>query len=299
MKLRKDIIIGIIAGFFIILIAVISSLIFESTDLLYFLLSIGILVIIAPFVVATVIKTRSQREKDEMFLEFSISLVESVESGTPISKSITNLSNKSFGSLSPHLEKLANQIELGIPLQKALQTFAEDTKSRTIIRAITLIREADKIGGDITTILDSVARSVASIEKLKAERRAAISAIVVEGYIIFAIFIVIMVIIEFAILPMTDSLSGLSSTTSFFNSPAQIDLNSPESNQASNVETEEDTEMNLSLPFLFLLITQGFFAGLVIGKLAEGEISAGIKHSFILVSLALIVSTGSKLIFLK
>ena len=31
------------------------------------------------------------------------------------------------------------------------------------------IAEADKIGGDITTILDSVARSVASIEKLKAE----------------------------------------------------------------------------------------------------------------------------------
>jgi hypothetical protein len=36
------------------------------------------------------------------------------------------------------------------------------------------------------------------------------------------------------------------------------------------------------IQFLYLLVAQGFFAGLVIGKLGEGSIKAGVKHSFIL-----------------
>ena len=277
---------GAVAGLVTIIIGIVVGFVFESMNLFYFLLSIGILIAVSPFVVSTILETKSQREKDEMFLEFSISLVESVESGTPISKSIINLSAKSFGSLSPHLEKLANQIELGIPLQTALATFAEDTRSTTIIRAITLIREADKIGGDITTILDSVARSVASIEKLKAERRAAISSIVVEGYIIFFIFIVIVVVIEFAILPMTEGLTDISGM-------GGLSLTGVESSQ----QDTDVSALDFSLAFLLLLIAQGAFAGLVIGKLAEGDIKSGIKHSFIMIALALIISTGSRLIF--
>jgi len=290
MKINRNIIIGGIAGVVIILIGLVVMLVFDNMKLFYFLLSIGVLVLIAPFVVTTILQTKQQREKDEMFLEFSISLVESVESGTSISKSIVNLKHKSFGSLSPHIEKLANQISLGIPLQRALATFAEDTKSNTIIRAITLIREADKIGGDITSILDSVARSVASIEKLKAERRAAISSIVVEGYIIFFIFIVIVVVIEYAILPMISGLGDIAGSGIEGLSGGGLSLNE-DSNQPLS------SEIDFSTAFLLLLIAQGFFAGLVIGKLSEGSINAGFKHSFILVSLALLISTGSKLIF--
>jgi len=45
--------------------------------------------------------------------------------------------------------------------------------------------------------------------------------------------------------------------------------------------------------FLYLLIFQGFFAGLVIGKISEGSIKAGIKHSFALVALSLILFLGA------
>ena len=54
------------------------------------------------------------------------------------------------------------------------------------------------------------------------------------------------------------------------------------------------TAEQLTRPFLWLLIAQGFFAGLVIGKLAEGNMKAGLKHSFILVALAILISTGAK-----
>jgi hypothetical protein len=45
------------------------------------------------------------------------------------------------------------------------------------------------------------------------------------------------------------------------------------------------------------LIVQGFFAGLVIGKLSEGSIKAGVKHSFILVVLAMLINASAKVFF--
>ena len=127
-------------------------------------------------------------------------LVENVRSGTPISKSILNVRKKDFGALNPHVNKLANQIALGIPIQTAFETFGRDLNSQTISRAITIISESEKAGGQIETILDSVVKSVSQIEKLRKERRSAIYNLVVQGYIIFFIFIIIILIMEFKIL---------------------------------------------------------------------------------------------------
>jgi len=287
MKLKKGHVFGIVGGILTIIGAIVSF-IYDLTNLAYFLFGTGILIVFLPFVLDSVISGKREREKEEMFLEFARSLVESVESGTPISKSIINMRNKSFGSLSPHVKKLANQIQLGIPMQYALGTFAQDTKSKVIIRAITLIKEADKTGGNINTILESVAQSVSEIEKLKAERRASISAIVVEGYIIFFIFIIIMIVMEVQIIPMTADIQGLSGPIGGGGLPT--------GDFTSEGTVSEFDPTEYSLAFLFLLVAQGFFAGFVIGKLSEGNVKAGIKHSFIMVAMAILMSTGSKII---
>ncbi len=283
MAIKRGSIIGAIFGLIFIGVAVFFLLYFNSRNTFYFLMGVGILTAILPFVLSSIGQTKDEREKDEKFLEFSRTLVESVESGTPISKSIINMKSKSFGSLTPHVQKLANQIELGIPIQHALETFAYDTKSKTILRAITLIREADRTGGNINVILNSVAKSVSEIEKLKEERRSAISSIVTEGYIIFFIFIIIMVVVEVQILPLTASIAGISSNSGGFEG-LNLGSNNFEPNQ-------------FSIAFLSLLIVQGLFAGIIIGKLAEGRIKAGIKHSFIMIALAILISTGSKIFF--
>jgi len=289
MKIKKSVVISIIFGLLIISGGVFAYL-YELTNLSYFLIGVGVLILFLPFVISSIIGGRVERDKDEMFLEFSRNLVGSVESGTPISKSIINMREKSFGSLTPHVQKLANQIELGIPLQKALETFTYDTKSRTILRAITLIREADKTGGNISTILESVANSVSEIEKLKEERRAAISSIVVEGYIIFLVFIIIMVVLELFLLPKIFSVQLISAGSSFSTTGSNNFIQNQQ--VSSNVLTPED----FSFAFLALLIIQGLFAGLVIGKLSEGNVKAGIKHSFIMIAMAVLISTGSRLI---
>lgn len=272
---------GIIAA----VITIIVNLIFlRKEKIFYFILGIAVVIALLPFLVSFFIETEKEKEKEEMFLEFSRNLVESVKAGTPISRSIINAREKDYGSLAPHVNKLANQIALGIPVKDALETFALDVNSTTIRRAITLISEAEQAGGEIDTILESVAKSVSQTEKLKKERKAAIYTLVVQGYIIFFIFIIIMLVMEFKIIPMGAGL-GFGEQGSL----SDLNIGSVGMPLGKSMSAEE-----LARPFFYLLLAQGFFAGLTIGKLAEGTLKAGIKHSFFLTVLAWLVSTGAR-----
>jgi tight adherence protein B len=209
--INKAQIIGMTMAIVIILIDIIF---FIGTNLFYFIGGLAFVIGGFPFFLYLIFENNSLREKETMFLEFSRNLVENVRSGTPISKSILNVRKKDFGALNPHVNKLANQIALGIPIQTAFETFGRDLNSQTISRAITIISESEKAGGQIETILDSVVKSVGQIEKLRKERRSAIYNLVVQGYIIFFIFIIIILIMEFKILPiatgLTENLGGVS-----------------------------------------------------------------------------------------
>ena len=168
MKLTKVQIMGIIVAVATIIVDLIFLL---HEKIFYFLLGIAFVVGIIPFFIDFLLKIEKEKEKEEMFLEFSRNLVESVKAGTPISRSILNTKNKNYGSLTIHVNKLANQISLGIPVKEALEIFAKDINNKTITRAIALISEAEQAGGEIENILESVARSVNQADKLKKEEK--------------------------------------------------------------------------------------------------------------------------------
>ncbi len=264
------------AGIILALVVFGISVFFIGTQYFFFVLGLGILFGVTPFVLSVIHDSNVSREKEEMFLEFTRNLVESVKTGTPISKSIINVRNRSYGVLSENIKKLANQIKLGISLNIALQVFSRDVGNKTISRALTLIGQAEKAGGDIGEILEAVAGAVTMSDKLKKERKAAISTLVVQGYIIFFVFIIIILVMQFKILPMV---SGIADTG------------------LSTVGGADVNEGDLSSAFLYLLLVQGLFSGLVIGKLSEGTIKAGVRHSFALVLMSFLISTGAGLLF--
>jgi len=256
---------------------VVTSLFFIGTKYFFFMIGLGVLFGVSPFVFSIIHETQVATEKEEMFLEFARNLVESVKTGTPISKSIINVGDKSYGVLSENVKKLANQISLGIPLSFALQTFSRDVNNKTISRALTLIGQAEKAGGEIGGILESVADAVNISEKLKKERKSTISTLVVQGYIIFFIFIIIILVMQFKIIPMISGIANIS---------------------ASGIQRGGDVDASeISNAFLYLLLIQGLFSGLVIGKITEGSIKGGIKHSFTLILASFLISTGANVIF--
>ena len=261
-------------GFALSLAVVILSLFLINTEFFFFVLGIGVLLGVTPFVILTIYETKVSNEKEEMFLEFARNLVESVKTGIPISKSIINVKNKSYGVLSENIEKLANQIYLGIPLNTALKIFSDDVKNKNISRALKLIGQAERAGGEIGEILESVAEAVSMSNKLRKERKATISTLVVQGYIIFFVFIVIILIMQFKILPMISDITLI------------------EGSGGGTID-----QKTIANAFLYLLLIQGFFNGLTIGKLSEGNAKSGIKHSFALMVISFLVSTGANIFF--
>lgn len=285
MKIKRVVWMGIGTAILILLV----DLIFFLKDRIFlFLIGIAFVVAAAPFMLNLLKESKEEEEISRMFLEFSRNLAESVVTGTPISKSIINISKKNYGALTPYLQKMANQISLGIPVNVAMQNFADDVDNKVVRRAVALIREAEKAGGEIDYILESVANSISESEKLKKERKATVFNLVVQGYIIFFIFIGIMLVMEFKILPLTygTEAAGLFGGADISGIGAGISL------EAQKLSSEE-----ISRLFLYLLLTQGFFAGLTIGKLSEGSLKAGIKHSFILTIAAFLISTGVRVLF--
>ncbi|GAH34541.1 unnamed protein product, partial [marine sediment metagenome] len=274
MEIGKSHWIGI--GLAVVLIAL--AFVLSGTKVFFLFIGLGFLVALAPFVFSIMHENKVSAEKEEMFLEFSRNLVESVKTGTPISKSIINVKGRAYGELSPHVQKLANQITMGIPLTAALRVFAKDINNKTVSRAITLIGQAERAGGEIGEILEAVAGAVSESDKLKKERKASIATLVVQGYIIFFVFLVIILVMQFQMLPMVSGVSDI----------GDIGIAGVGSVGSEGISQEE-----MSSSFLYMLLVQGFFTGLVIGKLSEGNVKAGVKHSFALMLTAFLVSAGA------
>ncbi len=264
--------VSVVIGILIIII----SLVFLK-KLAFLLVGLGIIIAVLPFIVSYLTSVRKEREKETRFLEFIRELTDSVKAGTPISKSILAVSKKDFGSLTSNVEKLSNQINFGIPLRQALRTFASDTRSEIISRTIELIIQAETSGGDIAEALNAAVKSVSEIEKIKKERKSQVYSMMVQGYIIFLIFIAIMLFVQIKFLPLISN--ALAGTTNL----GGITL------QTTGFKVIQKT-------FIYLILIQAFFSGLVIGKLSEGSIKFGLKHSVILVIISYLIIAVSKVI---
>ncbi|MEK6823441.1 MAG: type II secretion system F family protein [Nanoarchaeota archaeon] len=275
MEIKKQHKIGIALAVLIIA----GAFLFKESSGFSLIIGIGVIIGIFPFVFSTISETKIAREKEDMFLEFARNLVESVKMGSSISKGILILKNRNYEMLNKHVWKLANQISMGIPLNIAMQTFAKDIGNKKISKAITLIRQAERAGGDIGKILESVAEAVSTTDKLRKERKSAISTLIVQSYIIFFVFMIIILVMQFQILPLVSGLAG------------NVNLGGIDAGGAGFDKKE------ISDAFLDLLLVQGLFSGLIIGKLAEENIKHGIKHSFILMISAFLISTISNALF--
>lgn len=273
--MRKEYLIGI--GLFFVFIILDFTILYNTRwfwSVLLFSFVLGGL----PAFLTFLNENKRQKQVEVQFLEFIRGLEESVKTGIPIPQSILNLKNKDFGALNPYIQKLANQIEWGIPVQDALFIFARDTNNRVIKRSIGIITQAEESGGRMDDILRSVVESVVNIQRLKDERKSSTYSQIVQGYMVFFIFIGVMLLLEVKLMPMIQDMmkgmaSGGVSGAGFFEAGGAA----------------KPAELDFKRIFLSLIVVQGVFAGLLIGKFSEGSIKYGIKHSAALVVIALLI----------
>lgn len=238
---------------------------------------------------------RKERELEEKFPEFVRNLVESIKSGLSVSAAIVHVSQINYGALTPYVRKLANQVTWSIPMHKALANFANATQNKMIKRSIATVIEAKESGGSLEEVLETITTSVVEIKKIKEKRRAEIFSQVMQNYFIFFVFMSVMIVIQNILMPYVNGM-GMSSATSstiqgtMLEKSVIIDFSS----FPGFIMTFGKWFISLNGIFVMITVIQGFFAGIVIGKLSEGNIKHGFKHSFILVVLGFMIMTLSQ-----
>ena len=222
----------------------------------------GGLLIILPPVMSIYTRYRKMKEIEDQFVSFIMDLTDSIDSGMTLPMALEHCSKRDYLALSFHVNHLVSQVNWGVPFKKALSSFSKKTGSIPVQRAVSTIIETYRVGGKISDTLNSVARSMTTINKLNAERKSSVYSQVVTSYMIFFVFIFIMVVIQMFILPSltAENIAEVSMT------------------EATPLSPEEYSQI-----FTTFIIIQGFFAGLATGKMAEGSMTAGIKHSILLV----------------
>ena len=280
-----------------IIILVVDIMVFRGSGFFIPILFIALTIAWIQFWLDYFQENQRQKEIEARFPEFVRNLTAAIKSGMPISRAITHVATADYGPLTPHLTKLANQVEWAIPVHKALTKLADDTENPIIKRAVATVIQAEQSGGNIEDVLDSITVSLIEIKKIKLERRAAIHAQVMQSYIIYIIFIGVIVIIQNVLVPYITGMHGVSlggevpsiqqSSATLILEKVTIDLSTPR----TLINSLGDWFSSLFGVFLMLSIIQGLFTGLVIGKMSEGEIKAGFKHTLTLASIAIIVLT--------
>lgn len=228
------------------------------------------------------IENKKQKEIEVKFLEFVRALVGTVKSGISLPQSIIHASRKDYGALTPYTNKLSNQLEWGIPVHKALITFGNDTKNPVIRRSIAIVIEAEQSGGDIEDVLESVTNSVVQVKKIKAERKSSTYSQVMQGYIVFFVFIGIMLLLELKLFPMLSSVSTSMSESMVI------------SGMLGDVFGQGGQDIDLNRLFFSLILIQAFFAGIMVGKFSEGTVKQGLIHAFVLMTVSALIITTVK-----
>lgn len=227
---------------------------------------LSVIIIVLPFSFVQYSNYKKKREIETKFPTFITGIVEGLRGNMTLTLAIKSTSKNNYGPLTPYIDNLVAQISWGIPFDEAFENFTKAIDSSVITRAVSTIIQTHHSGGDLTSALESISSSVNEIEKLKRERFSRISGQMIQGYIIFFVFLGVMIGIKLYLIPAISSPGG------GITGPGDI----------MGLESTTALSKEYAIRFRHLAALQGFFAGTTIGKLSEGMISAGLKHALIL-----------------
>jgi flagellar protein FlaJ len=190
-------------------------------------------------------------------------LTEVRKSGLAPEKCIENLSDRDYGQFSKELKKITDELSWGIPLRKVFMDFVGRTKSWLTQIVMFLLVEAVDVGGGTIAMIESLTRFNTMTQEVEKEKKMAVRPYIMVPY--FAA--VLLVATTLMTLIFTSQTLGVADTGS-----ATMDIEF------------------MTTIFSVSVIIHCYLIGLVAGKISEEAISAGFKHSAMLVIIAIVAS---------
>ena len=219
----------------------------------------GLLTVISPIAILNYIDYRWRKAVDAHLPDLFRSIVQAQEIGMTLPKALEDAAERDYGPLTPELKKMTVQISWGASFEEALLAFGRRVGTVLTQRTVPMIIEASRSGGSVEKVFDPMGKFVQTTILLEKERKTQTRPYIAIIYVALFVFLFTIVILFQTFFTDVEGVALFSVPTS---SPA-----------------------DLKRIFLHLTLVQGFFSGLVAGKMGEGSISAGLKHSLIMMLL--------------
>jgi flagellar protein FlaJ len=270
---------GIIAG----LILTINFLYLVDIPMLFSAINIIAFFIFAfPIVIVRYLDYRKQKQLEELFPVFLRDFVESIRGGMTVPQAFKMVSKNDYKALTRYVRKMSSQMDWGITIDKVLLNFSNESKSKLIGRVVSSVVESHRFGGNLADTFEALSATSLEVERLRAERRLYLHSQMITGYIIFFVFLAVIIGLgKFLVPSMSEAPTGLTvggtQVCSSFLTEEDC-ANNPTCQWSGGACVTKMAEEYKSV-FRNLILIQGFFAGLTVGKMSEGAIIAGLKHS--------------------
>ena len=225
--------------------------------------AISLFITVAP-AAAVHMKLAGKKESMEKGMtSFLRDLTEIRKTGLSPEKCIESLAKRDYGAFSKELRKISSEISWGIPIKRVITDFLHRTRSWMTQIVMFLLVETIDVGGGTIPMIESLARFNNLTQEVEKEKKMTVRPYVFMPYLA-------------AILLVATTTMMLGFTTATMNIV-------PGQGQAQDIS-------GLTTIFVTSVIFHSYLIGIVAGKISEESVSAGFKHSAILVVLALIAA---------
>ena len=222
----------------------------------------GLLTLIAPIALLEYIDYQWRKAVDEHLPDLFRSIVQAQEIGMTLPKALEEAAERNYGPLTPELKKMTVQISWGASFEEALLAFGRRVGTVLTLRTVPMIIEAGRSGGSAEKIFDPMGKFVQTTILLEKERKTQTRPYIAIIYVALLVFLFTIVILFKTFFIDVEGVALFSVPTS---SPA-----------------------DLKRIFMHLTLVQGFFSGLVAGKMGEGSVTAGLKHILVMMLLGFV-----------
>jgi len=237
---------------------------------------IAVLGFIGPYGFYMARKQREVKQIERRLPDFLRDVAEAGRFGMTLADSIVVSSSGRYGKLTPEIKKMAAQISWGVPATEALRLFAERVKTPMVQRVVAIIVKSSDAGGDVADVLTMVSHDTKENQLTEDERRIAMSTYIAVIYISFLVFLVTIWILNVTFLPKMVEASGALTGATSIGGASPLAENLP------------DVVYQIRIAFFIATIVHGLGDGILAGVLDNGKIPTGLRHSFIMLVIALL-----------
>jgi len=226
-------------------------------------------------------KQKNVKQIERRLPEFLRDVAEAGRFGMTLAEAIVVASSGRYGKLTPEIKKMAAQIDWGVPATEALRLFATRVDTPMVNRVVSIIVKSSDAGGDVADVLAMVSHDAKETQLTEDERRIAMSTYIAVIYISFLVFLVTIWILNVTFLPkIRESGTQLEAQIEQTGTAGQI-----ESPLAGNID---EVILGLQVAFFFAAIVHAMGDGILAGVLDAGKVANGLRHSFLMLLIALI-----------